>query len=178
MVPPWYAFAMTAVLLAPLAVLREGAPKEPIPLLLSLGSTVGALAGMVQFLCLIRWPFPLPYLARTAGEPDAPDVRKEAADVGLTWSNRYLRVALGEHLGHLLTGLWSALVGAAIMQSDARPAWPGLVGIVAGAGLSFCSLEFVGPLERGGRKVAAEMTPATYIVRSLRLVATGLAMVP
>jgi len=62
--------------------------------------------------------------------------------------NRYLGVAMGEHLGYLLTGAWSILVGAAIMHSDAVPAWLGLVGIVVGAVLALCSLEFVGLFER------------------------------
>ena len=97
-------------------------------------------------------------------------------DVVFQSFNRYLGVAVGEHLGYLFTGAWSILVGAAIMQSDAVPAWLGLVGIVVGAVLALCSLEFVGPFERDGWKVAAALTPVTYIAWSLWLVATGVAM--
>ena len=172
----WWAFAMTAVLLAPLAVLLAGVLDGADPLLLSLGSTVGVLAALVQFLGLIRWPFLVPYLARVAGEPDASEARKEAVDVVFQSFNRYLGVAVGEHLGYLFTGAWSVLVGVAIMQSDAVPAWLGLVGIVVGAVLALCSLEFVGPFERDGWKVAAALTPVTYIAWSLWLVATGVAM--
>ncbi|MBT2594674.1 DUF4386 family protein [Arthrobacter sp. ISL-72] len=76
-------------------------------------------------------------------------------------------MAVGEHLGYLFTGAWSLLVGAAILQSDVVPAWLGVVGIVVGAVLALCSLEFVGPFERGGWKVAAAMTPVIYIAWSL-----------
>ncbi|MDR6505112.1 DUF4386 domain-containing protein [Arthrobacter oryzae] len=172
----WWAFAMTAVLLAPLAVLLAGVLHSADPLLLSLGSTVGVLAALVQFLGLVRWPFLVPYLARAAGEPGASEARKEALDVVFQAFNRYLGVAVGEHLGYLFTGAWSILVGAAIMQSDTVPAWLGLVGIVVGAVLALCSLEFVGPFERDGWKVAAALTPVTYIAWSLWLVATGVAM--
>ncbi|WP_219816498.1 DUF4386 domain-containing protein [Arthrobacter sp. Y81] len=172
----WWAFAMTAVLLAPLAVLLAGVLHGADPLLLSLGSTVGVLAALVQFLGLIRWPFLVPYLARVASEGNASEARKEAVDVVFQSFNRYLGVAVGEHLGYLFTGTWSVLVGAAIMQSDAVPAWLGLVGIVVGAVLAVCSLEFVGPFERDGWKVAAALTPVTYIAWSLWLVATGVAM--
>ncbi|MEV7135679.1 DUF4386 domain-containing protein [Arthrobacter sp. NPDC093128] len=172
----WWAFAMTAVLLAPLTVLLAGVLTGADPLLLSLGSTVGVLAALVQFLGLIRWPFLVPYLARVAGEPDSSDARKESVDVVFQAFNRYLGVAVGEHLGYLFTGAWSVLVGAAIMQSDAVPAWLGLVGIVVGAVLALCSLEFVGAFERSGWKVAAALTPITYIAWSLWLVATGVAL--
>lgn len=111
----WWAFAMTAVLLAPLALLLAGALDGAHPLLLSLGSTVGVLAALVQVLGLIRWPFLVPHLARVAGEPDAPEARKEAVDLLFQSFNRYLGMAVGEHLGYLFTGTWSILVGAAIM---------------------------------------------------------------
>lgn len=172
----WWGFAMTAVLLAPLAVLLAGVLEGADPLPLSLGSTVGVLAALVQFLGLIRWPFLVPYLARVTSEQDACEARKEAVDVVFQSFNRYLGVAVGEHLGYLFTGAWSILVGAAIVQSDVVPAWLGVVGIVVGAVLALCSLEFVGPFERDGWKVAAVLTKVTYIAWSLWLVATGVAM--
>jgi hypothetical protein len=54
----WWAFAMTAVLFAPLAVLVTGALAGADSLLLVLGATIGVLAALVQFLGLIRWPLP------------------------------------------------------------------------------------------------------------------------
>jgi hypothetical protein len=172
----WWGFAMTAVLLAPLAVLLAGVLEGADPLLLNLGSAVGVLAALVQFLGLVRWPFLMPYLARAASEPGASEARKEAVDIVFQSFNRFLGVAVGEHLGYLFTGAWSILVGTAIMQSDVVPAWLGVVGIVVGAVLALCSLEFVGPFDRDGWKLAAALTPVTYIAWSLWLVATGVAM--
>lgn len=172
----WWAFAMTAVLLAPLAVLLAGALVGADPILLTVGTTIGVLAAAVQFLGLIRWAFLVPYLARVSAEPDATPARREAIDIVFQAFNRYLGVAVGEHLGYLLTGAWSILVGVAITQGTVLPSWLGIAGIIVGAVLALCSLEFVGPFERKGWKLAAALTPATYIAWSLWLAATGIAL--
>lgn len=172
----WWAFAMTAVLLAPLALLVSAALAGADPILLGLGTAIGVLAAIVQFLGLFRWPFLVPYLARVAAEPNATPARREAIDVVFQSFNRYLGVAVGEHLGYLFTGAWSIFVGVAITQGTVIPSWLGIVGIVVGALLALCSLEFVGPFERGGWKVAAILTPIAYILWSLWLVNLGVAL--
>jgi uncharacterized oligopeptide transporter (OPT) family protein len=68
--------------------------------LLALATTMGVLAAIVQVLGLIRWPFLVPYLARAASAPDATPARLEAVDVVFQSFNRYLGVAVGEHLGY------------------------------------------------------------------------------
>jgi Domain of unknown function (DUF4386) len=171
----WWGFSMTAVLFAPLAVLLSAALPEADPTLLAVAATVGVLAAVVQFLGLIRWPFLVPYLSRTMTDPDATAARKEAVDVIFQSFNRFLGVAVGEHLGFLLTGVWSILVGAAVLQTD-LPGWVGVAGIVVGAVLALCSLEFVGPFERTGWKLAARLTPIAYVVWSLWLIATGIVL--
>ena len=145
--------------------------------LLAVTTTIGVLAAVVQFLGLIRWPFLVPYLARTASDPDATPARKEAVEVVFQSFNRYLGVGVGEHLGYALTGAWSVLAGVALTQTSAVPAWLGVPGIVAGASLLLCSLEFVGPHEPTGWKPAETLTPVTYIAWSLWLVATGVALI-
>ena len=170
----WWAFALTAVLLAVLAGLLPFALLGAESTLLSVGSIVGVLAGVLQFLGLIRWPFLVPYLARADAEADATPARREAVDVVFQSFNRYLGVAVGEHLGLLFTGAWSILVGVSITQTYLLPEWLGLVGMVAGAVLVLCSLEFVGPFERTGWAVAARLTPVAYVLWSLWLVTTGL----
>ena len=169
----WWSFAMTAVLLAPAAILLSGALSGADSTLLALGSAVGVLAAVVQFLGLIRWPFLMPYLARSATDPDASAARKEAVDVIFQSFNRYLGVAVGEHLGYLLSGAWSVLAGVAMTQSTAVPVWLGIVGVIVGAVLALCSLEFVGTFEPTGWKLAATLTPVAYIVWSLWLVGVG-----
>src|SRR3954452_5183311 len=64
----WWAFALTALALAPLAVLVSAALRDADATVLSLASTIGVLAAVVQFLGLIRWPFLVPYLAEVEDE--------------------------------------------------------------------------------------------------------------
>jgi uncharacterized protein DUF4386 len=172
----WWGFALTAVLLAPLVVLLSQSLDGADPALLAVGATIGVLASIVQFLGLIRWPFLVPYLARVAAEPEASAARRDAVDVVFQSFNRYLGVAVGEHLGYGLTGAWSILAGAAILDSKPVPEWLGAVGIGAGALLMVCSLEFVGRSEPTGWKVAEKLTPIAYIAWSLWLIATGVAL--
>jgi hypothetical protein len=172
----WWVFALTAAALAPLAVLVARVLDDANETLLILGATVGVLAALVQLLGLIRWPFLVPYLARVDADPDASPARHEAVDILFQSFNRYLGVAVGEHLGYLLTGTWTVLVGIAFTQTPVAPGWLGVSGIVIGAVLGLCSLEFVGPAERDGWKPAATLTPITYIAWSLWLLASGIAL--
>ena len=172
----WWIFALAAAALAPLAVLLARALDGASDTLRAVAATVGVLAALVQFLGLIRWPFLVPYLARVAVEPDASPARREAIDVVFQAFNRYLGVAVGEHLGYLLTGAWSILVGFALTQTTVAPTWLGIPGIVIGGLLALCSLEFVGPAERTGWRLAGTLTPITYIAWSLWLIVIGIAL--
>jgi Domain of unknown function (DUF4386) len=171
----WWAFALTALALAPAVVLLSSAIADADGTLLAVATVTGVLAALVQVLGLIRWPFLVPYLARVAAEPGASEARREAVDIVFQAFNRYLGVAVGEHLGYALTGAWTTLAGVALTQSAAAPAWIGVLGMVIGPVLALCSLEFVGGREDGW-KVAEKLTPLAYVAWSLWLVATGVAL--
>ena len=175
----WWAFAMTAALMVPLVILLaeslvgvNGASGA----LVTIGAFVGVLAATVQLLGLIRWPFLIPYLAREIDDPTASEARREAVDVVFQSMNRYLGVAVGEHLGYLLTGAWSVLAGFAMTESSATPSWLGLIGVLVGLALIVCSFEFVGRFESSGWALAEKLTPIAYVVWSLWLIATGIAL--
>jgi len=167
----WWGFAITALMFAPVAVLVSAQLAGANATLVQLATTVGVLAALVQVLGLVRWPFMVPHLARASG--NASPAQSEAIDVVFQSFNRYLGVAVGEHLGYLLTGAWTVLVGAASLQSGLLPVWMGIAGIAIGAVLAATSLEFVGPFERDGWKVAGAVVPIAYIAWSLWLAAIG-----
>jgi hypothetical protein len=173
----WWSFALSAVLFAPLVVLFSRAVSDADGALLTVATTIGVLAAIVQFLGLVRWPFLVPYLARADAEADASPERREAVDVVFQSFNHYLGVGVGEHLGYLLTGAWSLLMGVALTQTAAVPSWLGVIGIAVGAVLALCSLEFVGRFEPTGWKLAGAVTPFAYIAWSLWLIATGVAVI-
>ena len=172
----WWGFAMSAVLLAPTVVLLSAALDDANPTVLALATATGLLAALVQFLGLIRWPFAVPYLARTATDPTATAATTDAVEVTFQTLNRYLGVAVGEHLGYLFTGLWTALAGIALIQSHLLHPLFGIVGLVLAPLFVLGSLEFVGPFEPGGWKLAGTLIPLAYIGWSIWLLALGIGL--
>jgi hypothetical protein len=158
LVTVWWAFAMSAVLFAPVAVLVSSLLRAADAALVATATVVGVLAALVQFLGLVRWPFLVPYLAREA--EGATPARSEAIDVVFQSFHRYLGVAVGEHLGYLFTGAWTVLVGVAVLH-------------VGGPGWLGCSLEFVGPSERSGWRIAGAVVPIAYLAWSAWLALFG-----
>jgi hypothetical protein len=173
----WYGFMLTAVLLAPLAVLlgqvlaRDGLAIVPT------ATVIGVLAAVVQFLGLARWPFLVPALARAYTDPASSQATREATTVAFQSFHRYLGIGIGECLGYLLTGAWTMLVGVAMLQSSAFEAWLAWPGIIVGLFLIVGSLEFVGRFEERGWKLAGAIIPITYIAWSLWLMASGVVLV-
>lgn len=68
----WLGFTLTAVLFAPTVVLLHEVLAPGATALLAVATTLGVLAAIVQFLGLVRWPFLVPYLARTYQDPTRP----------------------------------------------------------------------------------------------------------
>jgi hypothetical protein len=172
----WWAFAMSAVLLAPTAVLVSATFADANPTVLTMATAIGVLAALVQFLGLIRWPFAVPHLAREMADPTASASKKDAVDVIFQTLNRYLGVAVGEHLGYMLTGLWTGLVGIAVIQSDLVHAAFGVIGLVLAPLFLVGSTEFVGSNERQGWKIAGMLVPIAYVGWSLWMLALGIAL--
>jgi Domain of unknown function (DUF4386) len=172
----WWGFAMSAVLFAPAAVLLSAALAGASPAVLALATATGLLAALVQFLGLVRWPFAVPHLARLAVDPAASPATVDAVEVVFQTLNRYLGVAVGEHLGYLFTGLWTALAGVAVVQSDALHPLFGVAGLLLAPLFLLGSLEFVGPFEPRGWKLAGALVPPAYIAWSIWLLALGIGL--
>jgi Domain of unknown function (DUF4386) len=173
----WWAFALSAVLFTPLAVLFAIAVDDADLTIVILGGVVGVLASVVQFLGLIRWTFLVPYLARIAEESNPDSSTGQAIDVVFQSFHRYLGVAVGEHLGYAFTGIWSAFAGIALIGSSAAADWLGVVGVLIGPLLVLCAFEFVGRPDGRGWKLAESLTPIAYILWSIWLIAVGIALI-
>jgi hypothetical protein len=173
----WWAFALSAVLFTPLAVLFAIAVDDADLTIVILGGVVGVLASVVQFLGLIRWTFLVPYLARIAEESNPDSSTGQAIDVVFQSFHRYLGVAVGEHLGYAFTGIWSVFAGIALIDSTAAADWLGVVGVLIGPLLVLCAFEFVGRPDGRGWKLAESLTPIAYILWSIWLIAVGIALI-
>jgi hypothetical protein len=173
----WWGFAMSALLLAPAVLLLSGSLPDADRSVVRLATTAGVLAALVQLLGLIRWPFAVPHLARLSTDPASTPETVAAVDVTFQTLNRLLGVGVGEHLGYLLTGTWTALAGVAIVQSDVlNPAF-GVIGVALAPAFLIGSAEFVGANERDGWRVAGALVPIAYIAWSLWLLAVGVGLV-
>jgi hypothetical protein len=171
----WQALLLSALAMLPLAVLLAvvlGAS----PVLTALSIATGSAAALVQALGLVRWPFAVPELARryvAAGGADAQATRRSIELIFATL-HRLLGVGIGEHLGYLLTGLWTLFVSASILGTTVLPGWLGFTGLPIGVALLIGTLEFVGPNEEDGWPIAGTVVPIAYVAWSLWLVALGL----
>ena len=171
----WWVFMLSGLLLIPAGVLLGQA--LGFSGIVPLAVTIGVLAGLVQMLGLLRWVYLVPSLARVNADPALGSGAREANIAVFRAMNQYLGVGVGEHLGYLLTGIWSILIGVAITGRDVIPTWLGWVGIVIGVGIIIGSAEFLGPNEERGWKLAGAAIPILYIVWSLWLLALGVALV-
>jgi hypothetical protein len=165
----WYGFMLTAVLFVPLAVLVHKVLARQDTPYMALATTFGVVAGVVQVLGLIRWPFLVPYLADVYLDPASSVATRESAAVVFEAFNRYAGVGVGENLGYLFTGLWTLLVALAMFGS-ALPfrRWLSLLGMVSAAGV------LVGTLEPAGFEAAANIVVVGYILWSIWLALTGI----
>jgi hypothetical protein len=170
----WQALLVSALAMLPLVALLAvvlGAP----PALTALSIVIGAAAALVQTLGLARWPFAVPELARRYVAAEGPEAEATRRTIEITFAtlHRLLGVGIGEHLGYLLTGLWTLLVAASILSGAALPSWLGVIGLPIGVALLIGTLEFVGPNEKDGWPLAGTIVPIAYIAWSLWLVALG-----
>src|SRR5688572_8510136 len=65
----WYAFAFSAVLFTPVPILVQQVFPPDAPWYLTVGTVIGVLAGVAQFLGLLRWSFLVPTLATMYVDP-------------------------------------------------------------------------------------------------------------
>ena len=172
----WWGFAMSAVLLAPAVVLVSATLADADPTVLALATAIGLLAapGPVPGPgpLAVRGPAPGP----PAGDPATTSATRDAVEVVFQTLNRYLGVAVGEHLGYLFTGLWTALAGVALLQSDVLHPLFGIAGLLLAPLFVLGSLEFVGGFESSGWKPAGNLVPLAYIGWSVWLLALGISL--
>jgi len=166
----WYAFAFSTIVFTPVPVLVEQVFQPGAPWFLAVGTVMGVLAGAVQFLGLIRWPFLVPTLAEMYTEPGASQATRDSVVVVFQAFHRYAGVAIGEHLGYLFTSLWTALLCAAIIQTQVVSPVFGWLGLIPALGV------LAGVLEEAGFKAAGAINAVSYILWSVWLMAFGVVL--
>jgi hypothetical protein len=173
----WEALLLSALAMLPLVAVVAVVLDAPAALAAS-SVVIGAAAALVQALGLVRWPYAVPELARRYAAADGPeaDATRRSIEVVFAMIHRLLGVGIGEHLGYLLTGIWTLLIAASVLATSVLPAWLGVIGIPIGVALLAGAFEFVGRSEERGWALAGAIVPIAYVAWSLWLVAVGIAI--
>jgi uncharacterized protein DUF4386 len=166
----WYLFMLSAVLFTPVPVMVQQVFQPEVPWFLTVGTAIGVLAGAVQFLGLIRWPFLVSYLANEYTHPKVTQARREAIEVVFQAFHRYAGVAIGEHLGYIFTSLWTILLSMAIISTHLVSPIFGWLGILIGLGV------FIGVFEETGFRAAGAINAISYLLWSILMIAFGIAL--
>ena len=163
----WYAMVFSAMLFIPVSIMLHPFLAKDDSILMPLATTFGVIAGIVQMLGFIRWPFLVPTLASTYLDPSTSEATRAAIEVTFTAFNQYAGVGIGEHLGYVFTSLWSIFIGVAMMNSPRFSKWLGWVGILSAFGI------LLGALEPAGVPLVGLINAIAYIFWAIWMVIAG-----
>lgn len=162
LIATWYAFAVAALLLVPVGLSHAFAKGRMArtPELATSAAVLGVLAGLLQAMGLLRWVLVVPDIAASG------DVQ------GFALIHAYGGLALGEHLGMLLTAGHVGIL--ATMQRKEQHLY------LAISGHAVCGLIALGALEGPALAlglsgwVLAQCAVAGYLGLSLWMIVSGL----
>lgn len=163
----WYAMTITAAFFIPIVLLMSQLLKDQDSSNISFATTFGLVAGVVQILGFIRWPFLVPYLTRVYFDPASSEMTRESAALAFQVFNQYAGVAIGEHLGYLFTALWTVFLGMAMLKQPFHKPWLARIGFVFAIGI------FFGMLEPAGVAWAGMVNFIAYTLWAFWLMALG-----
>jgi hypothetical protein len=140
---------------------------------LSIGaSTCGALAGIVQAIGLSRWVFVVPGLARDHARGE--DAIRFAAERTFDMLNQFGGVAIGEHLGQLLTSLFVGLLSS-IQWAEGRYI-TATIGIITAAAITAGTGEGLALAIGQSGDMFSLATIAGFLGLTAWLIATGIGL--
>lgn len=172
----WHAFALTALAFCPVAVALSVTPerlaRHPA---LSVGAAVtGGLAGVMQAVGLWRWVFVIPMLAREHAATGATDATRQAAEQAFAVLNQYGGVAIGEHLGQLLTALF--VVQLSVLQLTEGRRVTSMAGFATAAAIAVGTGEGLAMALGQSGETFGLITIAGFLGLTVWLILTGLGL--
>lgn len=125
----WWAFAILGLPLL-IAYIKIGQLLETKISFIKWVTTLGVISGIVQIIGLLRWVFVVPVIASNYATATDP-VIKEIAKYSFQTIHQFGGVLLGEHLGQLLTIIWTIMMSIAFIKLKVIPKWVSWLGIVS-----------------------------------------------
>lgn len=129
-VPAYYLLALTGISQILVTVLVHQALDENEATVAIVAAVFGVLTGVFQAIGFIRWSVLIPYIADAMANAGTNGLSQETVAFIEGVANRYVGMAVGEHLGFLAQATWTTLLGVAILGRrlfDRRLAWIGVV---------------------------------------------------
>lgn len=173
----WHAFAISALLMAPMAFALALTPRSIAqrPALAVGAAIAGALAGVTQAMGLWRWVFVVPGLARVHADPTADEASKRAAEQTFELINQYGGVAIGEHLGQLLTALF-VLFLSALQWAEAKRI-SAVIGFITAGAIVLGTNEGLAIAVGQSGETFALATIVGFLGLAVWLIATGIGLI-
>jgi hypothetical protein len=130
----WFAVAWTYFLLMfPVVLFGRVLDEDGKSALTTLATTIGVLAVIASVVGFLRWVFVVPDLTDLYFAADATESSRDGVVASFTAQHQYGGALLGEHVGQLLSVIWTVLIGFAILRSPSLPNWLAYFGFVAAA---------------------------------------------
>lgn len=172
----WHGFALAALLLVPLAIALSLTPSRVAnnPVLAIGAAVTGALAGLSQAFGLWRWVFVIPELARTHADPAATEAARLGAEQAFVILNLYGGVAIGEHMGQLLTALFVVML-ALLQWREGNRVTP-TIGFATAAAIVVGTTEGLAIALGQPGDVFGAFTIAGFLGLTLWLIVTGITL--
>jgi hypothetical protein len=166
----WYVYALVPLLLLPLILGVHERVRNRHDLAVAT-TILGVAAVLLQTIGLLRWTFVVPALASMHADPLATEAARAAAETAFVAFHQFAGVALGEHLGQLLTAGWLAMSGAVLGATGEVPRWMGRAAYVPAASIGLGTVEHLGtvfPIEVAALSI---VTVVGFVLFTIWLVA-------
>ena len=164
----WYGMVIVSILFVPVVILVHQVLTQKNIFYLDVAQVFGILAAVMNFLGFIRWIFVVPHLAKTYVDTTSSEATREAIIVVFDAFHLYAGFSVGEHLGFIFTGIWTGLIGMAMLRSSLFKPWLGWLGIWSALAIVF------GSFEGAGFEFAADVNVIGFLLWSFWLILAGI----
>jgi hypothetical protein len=172
----WYSFALAALALVPLSLALGLTPKRlSASPALAIGAVMaGSLAGLTQAIGLTRWVFVVPELARNHAASGASEQMQTLTEHSFTLLNAYGGVAIGEHMGQLLTVLF--VLCLSLMQGREGHPLTAIIGYITAAAITIGTGEGLALAMGTSGELFSLFTTLGFLGLTLWLIMTGMGL--
>jgi hypothetical protein len=165
----WYGYALVPLLLLPMIFAVHLLVRSRHTLALTM-TVLGVAAVLLQTIGLLRWTFVVPALASMHGDPGANEATRAATEAMFIALHQFAGVAVGEHLGQLLTAAWLWSTAVVLGATAEVPRWMERAAQVAAALICIGTVEHLGTVLPIDVSALSNVTVAGFVLFTVWLV--------